>query len=358
MSAARADALLARLGERGLDGLLVTDLVNLRYLTGFTGSNGLALLTPERRVFVSDFRYVEQAAAELDGWDFHRGPRDLLEAVGELLPGGDVRLGFDDAHLPVARHAALREHLPAGVELVGAGGEVEALRRVKEPQELERIGAAAALADAALSALLAQGLIGRTEREVALALEWEMRTRGAEAVSFAPIVASGPHGALPHAEPREVPIPPDVLVVLDWGAQLDGYCSDCTRTVATGEGLEPDARAVHELVRAAQQAARDAVAPGRAASEVDAVSREPIREAGHGEAYGHGLGHGVGLEVHEAPRLGPKSDDVLAEGEVVTVEPGVYLPDRFGVRIEDLVAVTATGCESFSSLPKELEVVG
>jgi Xaa-Pro aminopeptidase len=353
----RAARLLEAFNERGIDVLLVTDLVHVRWLTGFTGSNGVALLGRDFRVLLSDFRYVSQAAAELTDFEFRRGPRDLLDALPDLLGDGGVGLGFDDAELPVRRHAELSRKAPAGVELVAAGGIVEAARRTKDAGELERIRAAAALADEAMQALWSAGLAGRTEREVALQLEWEMRTRGAEAVSFEPIVAAGGHGALPHAQPRDVAIPTDTLVVLDWGARLDGYCSDCTRTVATGEGLTDEMRSVYELVRRAQAEARDAVRPGAGAADVDEVSRAPIKAAGYGDLYGHGLGHGVGLAVHEAPRLGPSSKDVLAEHEVVTVEPGVYVPGKLGVRIEDLVAVTANGCESYSSLPKTLTLV-
>jgi Xaa-Pro aminopeptidase len=176
-------------------------------------------------------------------------------------------------------------------------------------------------------------------------------------VSFEPIVASGAHGALPHASPRPEAIPADVLVTIDWGAKLDGYCSDCTRTYATGDGVEQEALEVYELVRSVQQASLEEVRAGRDGREVDAVGRATIAEAGHGEHYGHGLGHGVGLEVHEGPTLSPRSKDTLAAGNVVTVEPGIYVPGRFGVRIEDLLVVTDDGCDVLSSLPKQLTVI-
>jgi Xaa-Pro aminopeptidase len=356
--AQRADRLIPALEEAGLELLLVSELTGVRYLTGYTGSNGLALVGAETRVFVTDFRYVEQAAEEVDpSFERIRAPQDLVAELVELLPGeGRLRLGFDDAHASVAEHARLRELLPERVELVRAGGLVEALRRVKEPGEVERIAAAARVADEALEALLAGGLVGRTERELALALEIEMRQRGASAASFEPIVAAGPHGALPHAQPREVPVERGQLVVIDWGAQLDGYCSDCTRTYATGE-LGGEEREAYELVRRAQQAGLDAVRAGGHGREIDREVRDIIDGAGHAEHYGHGLGHGVGLEIHEAPRLSQRSEDTLAAGNVVTVEPGVYLPGRFGIRIEDLVVVTDDGCEILTGLPKELRVV-
>jgi Xaa-Pro aminopeptidase len=200
-------------------------------------------------------------------------------------------------------------------------------------------------------------VVGRTEREVALDLEFTMRRMGAEAVSFESIVAAGAHGALPHAQPREVAIPAGTLLVVDWGAQLDGYASDCTRTFATGE-LDPRDREIYDLVLRAQEEALAAVRPGLLGREVDAVARGVIDAAGHAEHFGHGLGHGVGLEVHEGPRLSKQGETALAPGMVVTVEPGVYIPGGVGVRIEDLVAVTEDGHDVLNTMPKELRVVG
>lgn len=354
MSVARADRLAALAAEEGLDALLVTGMVNLRWLTGFTGTSGLAVVGGGIRAFVTDFRYVEQAADQAADFAQHRCERELADALPAVLDGR-VRIGFDDAHLSVKGHRDLVERLP-GAELVSAGGLVERLRVVKDPAEIEAIRAAAALADAAFEATLAAGLVGRTERAVALALEDEMRRRGAQRPSFDSIVASGPHGALPHAVPRDEPIPAGSLVVIDWGAELDGYCSDCTRTVAAGE-VDAAAAEVYGIVLDAQEAAVAAVAPGAGGREVDGVARDVIAAAGHGDAFGHGLGHGVGLEVHEAPRLSKASEATLAAGNVVTVEPGVYLPGRFGVRIEDLVAVTADGADILSSLPKALRTI-
>jgi Xaa-Pro aminopeptidase len=256
----------------------------------------------------------------------------------------------------VHTHARLRELLGEEVELVSAAGMIEDLRAVKDADELTLVRTAARIADEALREVLDAGLAGRTERAVARALEDAMRDRGAEP-SFPSIVAAGPHGALPHAEPRDVEIPESALVVIDLGALYQGYCSDCTRTVATGD-LDGDAREVYDIVLQAQRAALQAVKPGPEGKEVDAVARDLITEAGHGDEFGHGLGHGVGLEVHEAPTLSKRGDKHLAAGNVVTVEPGVYLPGRFGVRIEDLVVVTADGPDVLSSFTKELTVVG
>ena len=285
---------------------------------------------------------------------------DLVEAATRALAGESRggRLGFDDAALTVKQHRRLREGLGASWELVGSAGLVEGLRELKDAAELQRIGAAAQLADEALGGLLEGGLVGRTERDVAIELELRMRRLGASAPSFPSIVASGPHSALPHAEAREVAIGRDTLVTIDWGAEYGGYCSDCTRTFATGEGLPDADREVYELVLRAQLAGLGAVRAGRSGREVDAVAREVIERAGHGEHFGHGLGHGVGLEVHEAPRLSrTAAEQPLRAGHVVTVEPGVYIPGRIGVRIEDLAAVTDDGCTVFSGLPKELTVV-
>ena len=357
MSAARADKLAARLPGAGVDVLLVTYLTNVRYLTGYSGSNGLALVAEDLREFVTDFRYVEQAEAEVDpAFTRRRAPQDLLEAIESLLPAGPVKLGFEAGHVSVATHGRLRKLLDERIELVGTESLVEGLRAIKEPAEVERIRAATVLADEAFERLLAEGLVGRTEREAALALENHMRELGAQRASFDTIVAAGGHGALPHAQPREVRIEPGQLVVIDWGAELDGYCSDCTRTVATGEVSER-AQGVYALVRAAQLSGLEAVRAGAPGVDIDGVPRALIAEGGFGEHFGHGLGHGVGMEIHEAPRLSQRSEDTLAVGNVVTVEPGVYLPGELGVRIEDLVVVTDGGCEILTTVPKELRIV-
>lgn len=352
----RAERLVGLFGDAGIDLLLVTDLVNVRYLTGYTGSNGLALLGPSTRTFITDFRYVEQAAEEVDpSFERLRAPQDLVAAIGEGLPEGELRLGFEDANVSVRTHARLRELLDERVELIPTAGLAERLRAVKDPDEIERIKAAAALADEAFERLLQEGLVGRTEREVAIALEQCMRVLGAQRPSFDAIVATGAHGALPHAQPRDVQIGRGDLVVIDWGARLDGYCSDCTRTVAAGDP-NGDVRVVYELVLEAQLAGLGAVKAGESGREADAVARGVIDAGGHGEEFGHGLGHGVGLDIHEGPRLSQRSDDELRAGNVVTVEPGIYLPGRFGVRIEDLVVVTDNGCEILTSFPKGLTV--
>jgi Xaa-Pro aminopeptidase len=358
VSADRRRALEARIAERGLGALLVTNLVNVRWLTGFDGSNAAVVLGPEQTRFITDFRYLTQSAEQLDPEWEREIDTDLLKRAIEGLPAAPLKLGFDDSHLTVRQHAQLGKLLAEreDVELVAAGGIVEALRAVKDEAEIQLIRAAAKVADDAFEEVVGAGIVGRTEREVALDLEIAMRRRGAQGVSFPPIVAAAEHGARPHAVPRDVPIPAGTLVVIDWGAQMGGYASDCTRTVATGE-LDPRDEAIYETVLVAQEAAVAAVRAGPTGREVDAVARTIIDEAGHGEHFGHGLGHGVGMEVHEGPRLGKTGTDALAAGNVVTVEPGIYVPGAVGVRIEDLVVVTDDGCTILNGLPKTLRVV-
>jgi Xaa-Pro aminopeptidase len=348
----RGDRLAGLLAERELDRILITDLTNVSYLTGFGGTNGACVCGEDVRFFYTDFRYTERAEEEVEGWEIVTVRDDWLAGLAEHLSG---RVGFEDDRMPVRTLKRLEEKLPAGAEPVPAGGAVEGLRRVKDEGELAAIAAASKLADEIWAWSLERGLIGRTEREVAAAAEARIRELGAEP-SFPAIVAAGPNGALPHAEPGEREIGKGELVVFDMGAKLDGYCSDGTRTFATGEPGEK-ARAVYEVAREAQAAALDAVSAGVGGEAVDQVARKIIEAAGHGERFGHGLGHGVGMEVHEAPRLSHRSDDVLAAGEVVTVEPGIYLPGELGVRIEDLVVVSEDGHRNLSGLPKELQLV-
>jgi Xaa-Pro aminopeptidase len=347
----RGGRLAGLLAERELDRFLVTDLVNVRYLTGFGGTNGACVCGRDERIFLTDFRYTERAEAEVEDWEVVTVRDDWLGGIAARLAG---RTGFEDTQMAVRTLSRLEEKLPDGVQLEAAGGTVEKLRRVKDEPELAAIAAAAELADEVWRWSLDRGLEGRTELDVARAAEARMRELGAEP-SFPTIVAAGPNGALPHAEPGERQIGAGELVVFDMGARLDGYCSDGTRTFACGKPGER-AREVYETVLAAQLAALDALLPGAKGEGVDKVARDVIGAAGHGEHFGHGLGHGVGLEVHEEPRLSPRSDDVLQVGEVVTVEPGVYVPGELGVRIEDLVVIAADGNRNLSSLSKHLQL--
>ena len=365
MSSERADRLADLVASEGLDQLIVGDLVrpgdsgpdaiaNVRWLAGFTGTSGFVVIGPEIRTFITDFRYTERAVAEVgDAFERVTATARLLPELAGRLSG---RVGYDDAATSVANLRKLESELGEGVELVAAAGLVERLRRRKDEGELAAIAEAARITDDAYEAVLADGLAGRTERDVAQAAHARIRELGAEP-SFPAIVAAGPNGALPHAEPTDREIASGDLVVWDMGALVDGYASDCTRTFAVGE-IAGDAREAYELVRAAQAAGLEAIRQGTTGEEADEAARAVIREGGHEEHFGHGLGHGVGLEVHEAPRLGKTSDDVLELRDVVTVEPGVYVPGEFGIRIEDLVVVTEDGHRNLSSLDKALRVVG
>jgi Xaa-Pro aminopeptidase len=348
----RADRLEALVAENELDALLVTDLDNVRYLTGYTGTNGLCVVGPGLRLFFTDFRYVVQAERQVQGFDRERGKQDLLEEAAARLSG---RVGFEDHNLSVRRHERLKGLVGDDVALTPADRLVERLRMVKDEDELRRIRTAAELADEVFRGVAERGLVGRTEREVAFELETAMRRAGAEP-SFPSIVAGGANGAQPHAEPGDDRIERGTLVVVDLGCLLDGYCSDCTRTFATGE-LDGAAAEVYGLVLETQVATLERVRTGAAGADVDGFARERIAAAGHGERFGHGLGHGVGIVVHEGPTLSRLSKDTLAAGNVVTVEPGVYVPGEFGVRIEDLVVVGDDGPEILSGFPKELTTV-
>jgi Xaa-Pro aminopeptidase len=357
----RADRLDALAKKQGLDALVVTNLHDIRWLTGFTGSNAVVVVgrdsegDPVRR-FITDFRYVAQAEDQVpDPWQRIDGGRDLGGAgLAAHLPHGVRKVGFDDAQFTVAAHRRLKNAVEIGQELKPAQGLVSGLRAVKDAGELDKIRSASELADAAfVEIVLEGGVVGRTEKEVGLRLETRLRELGASGSSFDPIVAFGAHGALPHASPRDEVIPTGVLLTVDWGCVLDGYCSDCTRTVSTG-GISADAQAVYDLVLDAQRQSLAAVRAGAEARAVDKVARDVIAAGGHADHFGHGLGHGVGLEVHEAPTLSPRGQGALVAGQIVTVEPGVYVPGRHGVRIEDLVAVTDDGADVYTTVSKEL----
>jgi Xaa-Pro aminopeptidase len=346
-----------RLDELELDALFVTHLPNVRYLTGFTGSNAQALVTREAIVFYTDGRYDEQSRHEVSQSErviYLEGFPPLERHVADL---GLSRVGFEAAGLTYRYWERLRARL-ASVELVATGPIVERLRCAKDREEIDRIGSAQEAADAAFERVVLGGGLreGTTERELALALEVAMRAAGADDKAFGTIVAFGEQAAEPHHHPTDRPLGRGDLVKVDFGALAEGYHSDMTRTVAFGE--PPGAlRALHALVAAAQRAGIDAVAPGVALRDVDAAARRVIADAGRGEGFSHGLGHGVGLEIHEEPRLHWTADGVLVEGTVVTIEPGVYVPDLGGVRIEDMVEVTADGAREIPRSPKELVVL-
>jgi len=339
---------LELLGAELSDPLLVTDGVNVRYLTGFESSNCALLVEPGgATTLYTDFRYAEVARA-VEGVELVQTRRDVASALAELLAG--KRIGFEASRISFSRWETI---VAGGAELVPTRGLVEALRVIKDEGELDAIRRAVAISDTVYAALANERLAGRTEAEVAWWIERTFREHGAEALSFGTIVAAGLNGARPHAHPGDSVIEEGTLVTVDMGCVIDGYCSDCTRTFATG-GLSSELTEIYGLVAQAQLDGLAAVRAGASGSDIDAASRTAIAEAGFAEFYGHGLGHGVGLEIHEAPTLRPESVDVLAAGNVVTAEPGLYLPGVGGCRIEDLVVVTEDGCEILTSFTKDL----
>lgn len=331
----------------------------MRYLSGLSSSNAAILVELDgNATLYTDFRYLERARAA-PGMEAVETKRDLVGSLAGLLAGR--RVAFEASHVSYDTYTRLAG---AGVDLVPVGrhvgavaaGPVEELRRVKEPEEVDVLRRAGALSDAMFDELGRRRFTGRTERELAWWIESSFHEAGASGLSFPAVVASGERGASPHAVPGERVIEPGTLVTVDAGCVVDGYCSDCTRTFATGE-LPSQLAEAYELCLQAQLDGLAAVREGAHGSDVDEASRVAIEAAGLGERYGHGLGHGVGLDIHEAPVLRPESEDILVAGNIVTVEPGIYLPGLGGVRIEDLVLVTADGAERLTRAPKELTVV-
>lgn len=336
----------ATLRRGGHGGLVVSSLPNVRWLCGFTGSAGSLLVTARDAVFLTDFRYRIQARREVAGARVVECPARPLDALAAEVKRARVRtLGIEADHLTVAAHADLLAAIP-GVALAPLKGVVEQARAVKDPTEVAAVRRALATSHRAFLATTRR-LTGRRERDVADALGAAMRRAGAEGEAFPTIIAAGPRAALPHAVPTERRIRGGDLVIMDFGARRDGYCSDLTRTLLPGRGTA-ERRRLYRLVLEAQLAALAAVRPGIPASAVDEAARSVIERAGFGKEFGHGTGHGVGLEVHEKPSISHRSGEILQPGMVFTVEPGIYLKDFGGVRIEDMVLVCQTGSEVLS----------
>ena len=324
---------------------------NVRYLSGFDSSNSALVVEPDSTATLfADFRYAKRGR-EIPGVTFVETARNLMTSIGEHLSGR--RVGFEEAHLPYAGYRAL---VDAGVDVFPVGGLVESLRAVKDVREIELMRRAGALSDEIFGALSRERFSGRTERELVWWIERGFREAGAEGVSFPAIVAAGATGTSPHAVPGETVIETGVLVTVDAGCVLDGYCSDCTRTFAVGD-VSDRLREIYALCLEAQLAGLEAVGPGVRGEDADAAARGVIAARGLGAAFGHGLGHGVGMQIHEAPVLRPESTDVLEPGNVVSVEPGIYIPGEGGVRIEDLVLVTESDAERLTGFTKELLTV-
>lgn len=335
-----------RLRESLEEPLLVTNPTNVLYLVGFKSSNAALLVEPERVRLFSDFRYGDAARA-VEGVEFEETKRALLKDLSQRLSG---RIGCEADFMSYAGYETLRS---GPVEAVPRSGLVERLRAVKDPDELASIKRACEIADRVFERLADERFVGRTERDIAWTLQGFFQEEGAHSVAFESVVASGPNAARPHSRAGDRKIGPRETVVIDAGCSVDGYSSDYTRTLATGS-LEDDVKEAYEVVLAAQQAGFDALRAGVSGVEADAAARAVVEGSSFAGTFGHGLGHGLGLEVHEAPRLSTESGDVLAPGNVVTVEPGIYLPGRAGIRIEDDVVITEDGFENLTDLRKDL----
>ena len=343
----RLDLLRARLEHP----LLVTSGVNIRYLTGFDSSNAGLLVDPDLPVrLFTDFRYLEEAQA-VEGVEVELTRGSLLRDLAGRLGG---RISFEADVVPYAQVEVLGS---GRVEPVPTAGIVDALRAVKDEAEIGRIRRAALAAERAFEALTAETWVGHSERELAWRFRQLLHAHGIDELAFDTAVAAGANGSKPHAEPSDHLVEARTLVTVDWGARLDGYCSDCTRTLATGE-LPRGLRRIYDVCLEAQLVAVAGIKPGMTGVEADRLARDVIEAAGYGDSFGHGLGHGVGLLVHEAPRLSTESTDTLQVGHVVTVEPGIYLPGVGGVRIEDLAVVREHGLELLTAFPKDLHTVG
>ena len=331
--------------------LLVTSGVNVRYLSGLSSSNAAVLVDPDGdATLFTDFRYARKASA-LEGIRFEQTARAVIGDLATRLAGRTI--GFEAHVLTVASHEQLRE---GGVETISRTGIVERLRAIKEPEEIESMRAAAAISDRVFDALAEEPFTGRTEVELAWRVRELFHEHGSSEAAFDTIVAAAENGASPHADVRDAKIPANTLVTIDAGCRVDGYASDCTRTFATGD-LPDELGRAYEVCLEAQLAALDAYGPGVSGRDADAAARDVIAAAVWGEQFGHGLGHGIGLEVHEAPAVRAESTDTLEAGNVVSCEPGIYLPGVGGVRIEDMVLVTDSGSERLTQLGKDLTTV-
>jgi Xaa-Pro aminopeptidase len=357
--AERRAALRRTLGSSDAEAFLVSSTTNVRYLTGFTGDSSVLLIAPGRDLLISDGRFTTQIAQECPGLEVHIRPRgrELSQAIAQVLGSLALRrVAFEATSWTVADRESVGDALP-GIALAGVRGWVEALRRVKDEDEIAAIRQAVRCAERAFAMVRAGLRRGESEKDVADSLEGYLRHCGARGSSFPPIIAVGVRAALPHARPEPGSrIGDDDFVLIDWGASGEPYKSDLTRILVTGK-VTPTFETIYRTVLTAQERAIAAIRPGQRASDVDAAARSVIEEAGYGGFFDHGLGHGLGMDIHEGPRLRQESPDLLEPGMVVTVEPGIYLPDWGGIRIEDDVLVTPDGCEVLSHIPKSLDSV-
>ncbi|MDO3676916.1 M24 family metallopeptidase [Paenibacillus ehimensis] len=356
MQQQRIGRLRSLLEQKGLPALLITNATNRKYMTGFTGSAGYVLLTADRAVLLTDFRYVTQASEQAAGYEIiEHGPK-VAESVHDLLrKWGITKLGFEQTDLSYGTYSSYAETL-GGIEFVPTGGLVESLRMIKDDEEIAVMQQAADLADRTFVHILGLLKSGVKELDISLEIEMFVRKHGAASTSFETIVASGERSALPHGKASDKIIGTGEFVTLDFGAYYKSYCSDITRTVIVGTPTDKH-RDIYKIVLEAQMEALERIKPGMTGKEADAVARDIIKRYGYGDHFGHGTGHGLGMEVHEAPRLSVQGDVVLTPGMVVTVEPGIYLPGFGGVRIEDDIVITETGNRRLTQSSKDLIVI-
>ena len=351
----RVEKLQAKLKEQNLDALMVTNPFNLRYVSHFTGTAGLAVLTQEKAFFITDFRYTEQANEQAKGFEIIRNIGSIYEEVAKLVKSENIeRLGFEQDVISYATFTNLEEIIKC--ELVPVSGFVESLREIKDQEEIDVIQQAIKITEAAYQHILKEIKPGMTELEVANKLDFFMREQGASSVSFDTIVASGVRSALPHGVASDKVIEKGDMITIDFGCYYNGYVSDMTRTFALGDPGEK-LKEVYEIVREAHARVNNAVKAGMTGAEVDAIARDYITEKGYGEAFGHSTGHGIGLEVHEGPSISFKNDKKLVPGNAITNEPGIYLPGIGGVRIEDDLLITEDGNKNLMSLPTDLIIL-
>ncbi|WP_440895830.1 M24 family metallopeptidase [Amphibacillus sp. Q70] len=351
----KLEKLRETLSGQELDGLIITNPYNRRYISGFTGTAGMALLTRDDQVFITDFRYTEQATEQAVGFEIIQHKQSIIKELAEQIKKrGLKRVGFEQDNLTYSAYQQYTEIIPA--TLVPTSGIVEEIRMIKTDEELAIMYKAAEISDLAYDHILKTVEPGMTEIEISNKLEFEMRKHGATSSSFDTIVASGYRSALPHGVASDKKIQSGELVTLDFGAIYQGYCSDMTRTFAVGE-ISEQLHDIYHTVLEAHLKGLDGIKAGMTGKEADALSRDYIKEKGYGEYFGHGTGHSLGLEVHEEPRLSPAGNTVLTENMVVTVEPGIYIPNVGGCRIEDDIVITSDGNKSLNKAPKELIIL-
>jgi len=342
--------------DKEMDSLLITTAVNRFYLSGFTGSSGFILFTPENNYFITDFRYTEQANNQTNGFEILEFNQNIPEKINEILKeDNSKKLGFESKNVTYNKYKEYKKKLDE-VDLVATEDLLKNLRKIKDESEINKIKKAIEITDNAFSHILNFIEEGKTEREVALELEYFMKKAGGEKNAFDFIVASGKRSSMPHGVASDKKLEIGDFITMDFGTFYKGYCSDMTRTVVLGE-VSDKQRKIYNIVLKAQREVIDKIKPGMSGKEVDAIARDIIESEGYKDNFGHGLGHGIGVEVHEGPRASYKSDDEIKEGMLVTDEPGIYIPDWGGVRIEDDLLITEDGCEVLNNSPKELIIV-